>query len=629
MTWRKIRDTSKMNQHGPHRTDNVHLVKELAAWPGFWVLRGGSSVRGHKIYGLDIESNQLIWTMSGLQPPEGLGWSYKRLPLLARATDLAVVATYVGRNRERVWLLALEPRTGALVWRRPVTWSHRRGGKKRYESTYVGIGTTGTHLVVMENRARQGEEPVLLWLDPATGEAVHECPAFVSEDPIQVAGGSIYFSCSGREQPGLYRVAAAPGATAVERVLEGSPSSLMTCAGKVYTITTDDRHEWRFVCLDAVTAETEGSQVLRWDEGSAWPRLLAIDPARPHHVIAQRDTQLWCLDLHSGETVWEHTFEYSTHVKQVLRTQHGALLNSDAGVEGLDLATGACTDLGIGGPIEAVVAAGDYVMTSHTFGSGSALYVAQGTEAAATHLEPVAGDEAWEENKLRELLPDLLTDPRDELKAAFGKAAGRGSLKTLAKTVRQITGILQTHQTVKAYLKALKAGELDHGPLDFIPLADLHQGFFLYPDLFGFGPDGRFFPGVLIAGEFGGVEFYLMWATGQVISLHHDASFSEMAFDVWGAVDGREGAFEREFPAQGGTIDIAQLVRFQQAFAAVEDTGDLARLDPLDFLPRTAEAFGWRLEQLRQRLTHHTALEFLGVHDEELAVLDALLADDS
>jgi hypothetical protein len=131
---------------------------------------------------------------------------------------------------------------------------------------------------------------------------------------------------------------------------------------------------------------------------------------------------------------------------------------------------------------------------------------------------------------------------------------------------------------------------------------------------------------VLIAGEFGGVEFYVMWDSGQVISLHHDASFSEVASDVWGEVEENERTFEQQFPEAGSALDIAQLMRFQQTFAEVKDTGDLAALERRDYLTRAAAAFGWSLKQLRQRLeTHDLALEFLSIHDEELAVLDEML----
>ncbi len=42
-------------------------------------------------------------------------------------------------------------------------------------------------------------------------------------------------------------------------------------------------------------------------------------------------------------------------------------------------------------------------------------------------------------------------------------------------------------------------------------------------------------------------------------------------------------------------------------------------LDPRDYLTRTAAAFGWSLKQLCHRLeTHDLALEFLGLHDEEM-----------
>ncbi len=611
-----------MNWQTLQHITNLNDIKELAAWPDVWVMRGGSSVRGHTLYGFDIARQRLVWALTDIAPPEGLGWSYKRIPFLAQHGDLAVVATYVGRNRERVWLLALDPRTGDLVWRKPLAWTRCTSSNKRFEAQYIGLVNTGAHLVAMENRAAQGETPFLLWLDPATGETVHECPACVTKERALVANGYLYFSGEGREQSGLYRIPAAPGATVAERLLEGQVSSFAITAGNIYAIySTTNRQDWTFACLDAHTLATRCSYVWQWDDKGYWPHLLAVDPERPEHVVLRHDTRLWAWNWRTAEILWEYTFPFSTDVQALFHTSRGTLLHADQGVEGLDLVTGARNDVGLSGSrVDGAFVVDDYLFTSKSW-DGSRLYT-----CAAASDSPTVGELTCPETKLRELLPDLLTDPRDELETAFGKATGRGSVDTLAKSVRQITRIDQTHQKVKAYLKALKAGELDRGPLNFTPLAELHRGFFFYADLFGFGPEEQFFPGVLIAGEFGGVEFYVMWDSGQVISLHHDASFSEVASDVWNAVEQRERAFAQQFPAAGSALDIAQLVRFQQAFADVKDTGELSRLDERDYLTRAAAAFGWTLKQLRHRLdTHDLALEFLGLHDEELAVLDEML----
>ena len=634
MNWRKIRDTSEMNKTGPHRTENLHGVRELAAWPDVWMLRGGSSVTGHVLYGLDMQANRLAWTLDGLPPPEDLGWSWKRLPLLAKTADLAVVASYVGRNRERVWLLAVEPRKGELAWRKPLAWFRRpTSGKTIYEQTFFGIATTGAHLVVMENRAQQGEEPFLLWLDPTTGETVHACPAPVSKDPAVVTGGFLYFiGARGREQ-GLYRVPAAPGADAVEQLLDTFVVSLSAQGDSLYLVHTQEDEEtgdlldWTFVCWDARTLEVRASCVRHWDDDRNWPRLMTTDPAHPDHVVAHRDTLLWGLDLGSGETLWEHTVPFSTSIKQVLLAPHDALLNADQGVQGLDLLTGARSDLGMDGVIEHIVAAGDYLLTSHGFHTGSCLYVAQETPGDPAHPGPTSGDETWTRRKLRDLLPDLLTDPRDELQALFAKAAGRRSLTSFFKAFRRLIGAGQVHKKVKDYLIALKAGELDAGPLYLTPFADLHRGCFFYPDLFGFGPEERFFPGLLFASETYGVEFYLMVETGKVISLHHDATFYEVAGDVWETCDQRVRAFEKRFPEEGALLDIAQLARFQQAFADCDRVEKLGDLDPRDFFARAARAFGWTLTQFQDRM-EDTRLEFLYhyARDEE-HVLAAMIKE--
>lgn len=617
-----------MNTQSPYHLQqhitNLSEIKELVAWPDVWVMRGNIPRQGDALYGFDLAARQPLWSLTGLLAPEDVVWASRRYPLLAQTAELAVIATYVGRSRERVWLLALEPRTGDLIWRKPLTWAHRiSSGNKLYGSAYIGIANTGDHLVVMENRAARGQEPFLLWLDPATGETVHECPACVTRERALVADGYLYFHGEGRDQNGLYRIPAAPGATSAERLLEGELSAFEVCADHIYAVyTTTHRHDWTFACLDAQTLAPRCSYVWEWDDKGYWPRLLAVDPERPECVVLDRDTRLWAWNWRTDETLWEHTFPFSTDVQTLFHTPRGTLLHADQGVEGLDLVTGARSDVGLSGSrVEGAWAVGDYFFTSRMW-DGSRLYTR--AEAPAS---PTVGELTWPERKLRELLPDLLTDPRDELETAFGKALGRGSLNTLAKSVRQITRISQTHKKVKDYLKALKAGELDRGPLNFTPLAELHRGFFFYADLFGFGPEERFFPGVLIASEFGGVEFYLMWDSGQVISLHHDASFSEVASDVWNAVGVNERAFEQQFPEVGSALDIAQLVRFQRTFAAVENTGALLKLDPRDYLTRTAAAFGWSLKELRRQLDeNYLPLEFLGLHDEELDVLDEMLA---
>jgi hypothetical protein len=399
---------------------NVH---DLAAWPDLWVLRAASTPQGHALYGFDVAARRFLWSLSGLNSPEGLGWSWSPVPLLARAGELAVAATYVGRNRERVWLLALEPRTGDLVWRKPLAW-HRRAGGSLYERRYIGIVNAGEHLLVMENRAERDESgrSVLMWLDPATGETVHGCPAPATTAVPVIAGGYVYLHNSGRREYGLYRAPLVPGADGVELHWEARcVTSLCARDGRLYAIHTEEDEEtgdwldWTFGCYDTGTLEAFAVQSRHWDQDNYWPRLRVVDPERPDHVVIGRDTQLWGLDLAGGETLWEQTFDHSTTVKQVLLSPHGALLNADRGVEGLDLLTGERRDLGIEGSVEFVFPVEDYLLTSSTF-EGSNLYAVAGT--AASEGPPPTVEESRTERKLRELLPDLLTDPRDEL--AYG-----------------------------------------------------------------------------------------------------------------------------------------------------------------------------------------------------------------
>jgi outer membrane protein assembly factor BamB len=407
-TWRKIRDTSQMNTTAPNRTQNLSSIYELAAWPDLWVLRGKHTQDRDALYGFDPQANRLIWSLKEIRRPSDMRLDWTHPPLLAQAGELAIAAAGAGDD---VRLLALEPRTGALVWQKPVAWYEGNQADQIFPQPFIGIQATDKHVIVIENRDRQGKEPVLLWLDPASGETVHACPSPASRQPTVVAGDYLYLTQRWGKRKGLYRAPVVPSTPTVEHVEETRVASLMAHGDALYAICTQkdeatgDLLDWTVTRRDPHTLDVQSTHTYHWESDGFWPELMVVDPARPDHVVLIRGARLWGLDLASGTTLWAHDFPNTLNLRHVLRTPHGALLVDRDGVQGLDLKTGACSPTGMNAPLRDVVAAGDHVLTSSYWcGGGSTLYVAGGT-SAAENAAVVTDDETWTTYSLDTLLP--------------------------------------------------------------------------------------------------------------------------------------------------------------------------------------------------------------------------------
>lgn len=79
--------TYKPQYHLQQHITNLNDIKELAAWPDTWVLRGDSPRQGDALYGFDLAARQPLWTLTGVLAPEGVVWTSRRYPLLAAAAS--------------------------------------------------------------------------------------------------------------------------------------------------------------------------------------------------------------------------------------------------------------------------------------------------------------------------------------------------------------------------------------------------------------------------------------------------------------------------------------------------------------------------------------------------------------
>ncbi|EYF08420.1 ankyrin repeat domain-containing protein [Chondromyces apiculatus] len=103
-----------------------------------------------------------------------------------------------------------------------------------------------------------------------------------------------------------------------------------------------------------------------------------------------------------------------------------------------------------------------------------------------------------------------------------------------------------------------------------------------------------------------GVTFHVHVPDGRVVSLHHDASFSEVA----GGIRARDAAtFTARFLESGSRLDVPQLLALQRATIGIDPRASDA---PLRFALAACSALGWSPDDLLARV-RTLPLEFLGV----------------
>lgn len=122
-----------------------------------------------------------------------------------------------------------------------------------------------------------------------------------------------------------------------------------------------------------------------------------------------------------------------------------------------------------------------------------------------------------------------------------------------------------------------------------------HQNIFTYQKLFK-RFDDSLFPAVLIGGDKYGIELWLVLTNGKVISLHHDATFYEMAHDITAS---DSDTFVKKFSESGSVFDVESLAQFQKL------TANLDKKDPhyeRMLLQITAESLGWSISKLSKSI---------------------------
>ncbi len=591
MTWKKLRTYQDMLGLGT-----------VLSTPNTWLAR-----TLHQIVGIDAQTLNIRYRLDKINEVVVYGDQS-----LSFVKGTAVASTWLGSYETRAFLFGFDPDTGQVRWQTRVFWTGPNTGQ------FGGFSATDDTILLTEQPV---STPQLVWLDPVTGEKKHRCDSVNTKTAPLVAGNHIFIA-GYWDVSGLFRTTLAPTHDAVEKIQDGEILSITVQDDHVFVLYTEG--EWEkerafVVCYQADSLDVLGKIEIAPENEYTYVDLHAF--GHPDRVLAYGKEELYCYDTAAKKLIWQQKMPYRRYTNLDV-TSWGAMIPFGSNEHALliDYESGTLSQWDRS------------EWTSDHFNElDDHLLVTEGSSASLWTEKPTVNQEVMIDEGKDNVIDitsmvknDAPKDPREILRDAFGAATRKGKLDPALEKMREIFPTNRIAGKVKTFLEAAMKGDIPKGPLNFTSWDRLAGHCFRYPELFGFGDKERFFPALLVASEYGGVEFYMMLSSGKVIALHHDASFSEVASDVWAQVGEDPTAFEKAFPKEGAVHTIDQLLAFQNEFAGIK-MENLDDIPPQDLIPRLAEAFGWTIKKLASSMDL-LPMEFLYWHvmDHE-EVLQALI----
>ncbi|MCP4221071.1 MAG: leucine-rich repeat domain-containing protein, partial [bacterium] len=188
------------------------------------------------------------------------------------------------------------------------------------------------------------------------------------------------------------------------------------------------------------------------------------------------------------------------------------------------------------------------------------------------------------------------------LEHAFNTFRETGNRKDLLETVKSCFKIKKVDKDVEAYI--VGDTHIEKGSMFNVqPFEGNCTSRFTYRELFG-RYDDTVFPAMVVGGDGSGVEFWLVLTTGKVISLHHDATFLEMAADIEAETP---KDFIKKFSHEGSTFKFENLLRLQQECLSIDpDATDF----PIRFVHAVCQSLNWKPAKLNKHIQRRN-LEFV------------------
>ncbi len=591
MSWKQVMDTRDL-ETGMRKLGVVRVARLGERW----LIRDLRNV-----YAYSPMDNRIEWQLAD---SGGGPMSTKELVV---AGGVAVTAVVFGREDKRTWIVGLDPASGAVLWQRRTLWP-------KGIVYFGGLWSCGDHVILGEQRVNGVH---LVWLSVADGLEAHACSTVKDASKIGVAGERVFVRAGHR----LFARSAEPGAGRLEEVLDARRIMSLTYADdRIYShcrLEEDGRKIDFVVWWNASTFAPGGRIELPATGDHRRAAVLPTDPRTPHRVLLHARQHLHLLDLESEQEIWH--IEESGRIASPKWTPEGIFYFRKEAFR-VEVDTGARGP----SPFEKATAIhwlGDFVAADYT--TSMKVY------SRETLSVPEPTPDGWPLTRSETVVVEtgVPADPREELQRAIPAAATSDSLEPFCVQLCRMFALETIPGIVREFFEVLRRGDLERGPMSFTSWDRLAMHCQKYRHLFRFDLGERFFPALLVASESGGVEFWMMLATGVVIDLHHDASFFEQASDVWAACGGDVAAFEEQFPQRGNQLTIRQLTNLQRSFAETGELRDLEDLPPEPTFRTLAGSLGWQLVDLAEWIGDFEY--FMGLHETHGDVLQAIAVEGS
>jgi hypothetical protein len=288
-------------------------------------------------------------------------FSYKPVVL----TDQAIVTTtHRNKKPDNVWLVALDPQSGKLLWERRLAW--------RLNRVLGGIYGTGQRIAFIEDE----KNPQLFVLDATTGAVIH------TGKGVKPLGGAIaqrsgqagalidnwlYYAVM---QDGLYRADISSDKPELKRVVEDDIRIVIGETPYLYL------RQWTssgqgLISLDGLTGQERGRITLPSD----W-EIDNVRPARSAHpgyvfVFFANSGGLALVDVEQQRVCWHIGIEEGWQVTDVVDTPHSTVAAFVSAVQprlaSINLQTGEWSLLADDLPADMVYWTGENLISSNSF----------------------------------------------------------------------------------------------------------------------------------------------------------------------------------------------------------------------------------------------------------------------
>ena len=206
------------------------------------------------------------------------------------------------------------------------------------------------------------------------------------------------------------------------------------------------------------------------------------------------------------------------------------------------------------------------------------------------------------------LVDEMLSREPDDLGPAFSALKKSGKKRPFCDAVKAWYGLDKLSSNVKPYLLGQQPGE---GILKLEPFIDLWKNRVSFRSLFDrFGNEP--FPAVCIGSDGLGTEFWVLLESAKVISLHHDATFYEVAGNIRSSDPRR---FVREFAKAGSVLTLPQLFALQDESCGLDPDDAVF---PQKLFEAAQRVLAIPASKLQRRMLRERAFEFLFVRCRDL-----------